>query len=257
MNRALAFAMVLVGCGTNNNNGDGGTNQDLTVGNNADLTMQQGGGDMAGNGMMCQPDPMMDGQSCANGCPVGSGTIPVQDQTGACHCWYTCTPNLANSCPCGRFCATLYTITDGGMMPNGMGACLHGNLPGERCGAVNGMPIYGYGDCEDGTLCVNEGMSNFAYCSYKCAKQADCPAGTTCLQLQKGGNACVLNSSETGAAIGMMCMPSDLCALHSLCSGGVCTAQCNGAKDTTTCMGKTCTAVVDMSNMKTAGYVCK
>ncbi len=255
--RTLAALSLVVAVGCSGNNQPAPV-PDLSMSQPIDMAMMMNTGDMA-HSNMCQPDPMTDSQPCGNGCPANSGTIPVQDQSGMCHCYYTCTPNQPNSCPCGRRCQGLCTPVDGGCVDNGQGACLHANGAGERCGSdMNGKP-FGYGLCQDGTLCVNEGMTKDAYCMYKCTKQSDCPSGTTCLGLNTNppSNACILNSSEMGTAIGMSCMPADLCAIASLCAGGTCTQQCNGPMDTTTCGNKMCKAIVDQNNMKIAGYVCQ
>lgn len=210
-------------------------------------------------GATCLPDPMTDGQPCGNGCPIGSGTIPVNDQALGCKCWYSCTP-MQNTCPCGRRCEALYSATDMGLKPNGMGACIPANGGGERCGLDGNKKPYGYGGCQEGALCVNEDQGGkFAYCMYSCAKQADCPTGTTCLGLQNGGDACILNNSEMMAkAEGAACVNGDICAIASLCDGKICQKQCDGPKDVTTCGGgKKCIAMADMNNQKIAAWVCK
>ena len=207
----------------------------------------------------CVPDPMTDGQPCGNGCPVGSGTIPVNDQALGCKCWYSCTP-MQNTCPCGRRCDALYSPTDGGLKPNGMGACIPANGGGERCGTDGKMKPYGSGGCQEGALCVNEDQAGkFSYCMYSCAKQADCPVGTTCLPLQNGSDACIINDAEmNGKALGAACMNGDLCALADECDGAICRKQCDGPKDITTCTGGTkCIALTDVANQKIAAWVCK
>jgi hypothetical protein len=250
-----AAALAVAGCGGGKSGGDLGGPQDMAA---APGDFAHSGGDLGAPGS-CLPDPMTDGQGCGNGCPVGSGTIPVNDQILGCKCWYSCTP-MQNTCPCGRRCEALYTQTDMGLVANGMGACIPANGGGERCGLDANKKPYGTGQCQEGTLCVNEdNAGKISYCMYECAKQADCPVGTTCLPLQMGGkNVCAINNSTMGKAVGAACMNGDLCAVNAECDGTTCRAQCNGPSDTTTCTGGAkCVAFTDPANKKVTAWVCK
>jgi hypothetical protein len=257
----LVAAAALAGCKDNTMMNNPPPDMSMMMMQNKDMTMMMMNmGDMSMPAAMCQPDPMMDGMQCINnGCP--QGLIAVGDQNGTCHCWYTCTPDVPNSCPCGRNCNKLFMMTDAGNVPSPTGACLHANGAGERCGEdANKMPFH-YGNCQDGTLCVNEDQAGmYAFCMYKCTnKPGDCPAETTCLGLQMGGSVCAIQSSDqTNLKLGDACTAQDVCPVNSLCDG-TCKPGCNGPWDKTTCMNNTtCTAISDpKTNDKIAGYVCK
>jgi hypothetical protein len=119
------------------------------------------------------------------------------------------------------------------------------------------MP-YGYGQCQDGTLCVSEDQAGaYRYCMYKCAQPSDCPAGSSCLPLTMGGNVCAINTNPMAPAVGKPCM-NGLCATAAVCDNGNCVAECNGPSDATTCTGGTkCVPQTDPSNGKIADYECK
>jgi hypothetical protein len=216
------------------------------------------GGDMAQQmGGNCLPDPMTDGQTCGNGCSGGTRGVNFN---GSCKCWYNCTPKMVNSCPCGRTCASLCTPTDAGCIDTGEGACLPANGAAERCGNnPQNMPWH-FGACQDGTRCVNSDMNGtYAYCLYSCTKSTDCPAGTSCLPLQGGGNVCGLPSAPGSPAAGMMCDGNGLCAPGVVCDKmNMCIAQCDGPWDMTNCAnGTTCKPIVDPKNMKIFAYTCQ
>lgn len=256
----LVAAAALAGCKDDTMMNNTPPDMSMMMNNNKDLSMMMSMNDLSMPPNMCQPDPGMDGMQCINnGCP--QGLIAVGDQGGVCHCWYTCTPDQANSCPCGRNCNKLFMQTDAGMVPSPTGACLHANGAGERCGQdANKMP-FNYGNCQDGTLCVNEDQAGmYAFCMYKCTnKPGDCPAETTCLSLQNGGSVCAIQSSDqTTMKLGDACTSGDVCPVDSLCDT-TCKQGCNGPWDKTTCMNNTtCQAIADpKTNNKIAGYVCK
>ncbi|MSP61615.1 MAG: hypothetical protein EXR72_15035 [Myxococcales bacterium] len=257
ISRGLLLTTVLSAAGCGGGPGPGG-GYDLALGAN-DLA----GADLTG-GWLC-PDPMGDGQPCGAACPIGTAAVV---EPGGCRCRYACNPAGEALCPCGRRCAELFTPTDGGLKPKGTGACLAGNGPGERCGRSPADVPYGHGICQQGLLCLNEdlpvGMNPpiWFYCVYRCARTADCPAGTACLDVkdQAGavlGTACVLDNRPGGLAGGMPCKAGDSCTVGTLCDA-TCRPQCDGPADTTTCAkGQKCTAIVDAVNRRVAAYLCK
>ncbi len=204
----------------------------------------------------CLTNPMTDGQACSGACPQGTAAVG----NPGCNCWYACDPARPD-CPCGRRCEALYVTGAGGdLVPTGGGACVPANGPGERCGRDGAGNPYGTGQCQQGTLCVNEDQAGAnAYCMYECGAQRDCPVGTMCLPLQDGGTSvCAIDDSPMGKAAGTACSHGDLCAVAAECDGTTCRPQCDGPNDTTTCTGGgKCTALTDPANMRTAAWICR
>jgi hypothetical protein len=243
---ALSAAFAVAGCGSDDAQHGGGA-QDMSV---PDMTVR----DMT-TPTACSPtDPLNDGTSCAapGGCPTG--TIGV-NLGGSCKCYTTCATNP--ECSCNRLCDPV-TLNDAGAGA----ACLPGNDPGERCGrdTTTGAP-FGNVFCGQLTVCINADPppSQFRYCSYKCVKQADCPAQTSCTQYtdQFGnvGSVCAYNSGVNGNKdLGQACTSTDVCKLGQLCTG-VCSQQCDGPG--ATCATGSCTRIDDPASGKIIGYACK
>src|SRR5262249_37521305 len=136
---ACALAACFVGCGGSSSSTDLGVDQarpaDLAV------PLDLYGVDLARGVGACRPDPMGDQQSgpTMTG-PMGEGGVSFQ---GSCQCFYGCTPGAPDQCYCNRFCDPLCTPADGGCQPNGTGACLPSNGPGERCASDSAGKPYG------------------------------------------------------------------------------------------------------------------